>query len=73
MALTSHEQSQLRADLLYWLDVCFTAIFTGELTFKIVVVGPAVYFDNGTDLSSILDAFIVASSLAELALAGMVS
>ena len=47
MALSSHNQSELRSTLLFWLDVCFTTIFTGELTFKLVVVGPAVYFDNG--------------------------
>ena len=47
MALGSHNQSELRSTLLFWLDVFFTTIFTGELTFKLVVVGPAVYFDDG--------------------------
>jgi len=73
MACSSHNQSDEVYHFLYWLDIIFTGIFTCELTFKLVVVGPGVYFDDGTDLSSMLDAFIVASSLAEIVLSNMVS
>ena len=65
--LQSHDQSDAQALALSTANVAFTVIFAVELGLKLIIVGPGDFFEWGNGSVNMIDAFVVAVSLYELA------